>query len=197
LRRVSISPSRIGAGAVIALTAATQPARATVKPRSHACVSICITSVSRTDNTPTVWHTADGLMCLRTHRATIRREKRAQRGRGEGRGARQTSSWHPIGPGVVRSITEPRRYTVSAVLRCNLRCSRLFWHCVFLVRRCVGRGHCICAESAVSLLYRCCFAAVFLLYFCCICCICCIAAVSLLYLLYLLPTDPFCCIRCI
>eukprot|EP00966_Prymnesium_polylepis_P158809 3670795-Prymnesium_polylepis.2 len=42
-------------------------------------------------------------MRLGSHRATIRREKRAQRARGEGRGARQTSNRHPIGPGVVRS----------------------------------------------------------------------------------------------
>jgi hypothetical protein len=44
-------------------------------------------------------------MCLGLHRATIRREKRAQRARGEGWGARQTSNRHLIGAGVVRSIT--------------------------------------------------------------------------------------------
>eukprot|EP00966_Prymnesium_polylepis_P249184 5761190-Prymnesium_polylepis.1 len=64
-------------------------------------VSIGITSISRTDNTPTVWCTADGPMCSGSHRATIRREKRDQRARGEGRGARQTSNRHAIRPGVV------------------------------------------------------------------------------------------------
>eukprot|EP00966_Prymnesium_polylepis_P057116 1323069-Prymnesium_polylepis.1 len=44
-------------------------------------------------------------MCSGPHRATIRREKRAQRARGEDRGARQTSNRHAFGPGVVRSIT--------------------------------------------------------------------------------------------
>ena len=68
-------------------------------------MSIDITSISHTGNTPTVRRTADGLMCSGLHRATIRREKRSQRGRGEGRGARQTSNRHPVGLGVVRSIT--------------------------------------------------------------------------------------------
>eukprot|EP00966_Prymnesium_polylepis_P147030 3396292-Prymnesium_polylepis.1 len=48
-------------------------------------------------------------MCSSSHRATIRREKRAQRARVEGRGARQTSNRHPIGLGVVRSITSTGR----------------------------------------------------------------------------------------
>eukprot|EP00966_Prymnesium_polylepis_P032475 755025-Prymnesium_polylepis.1 len=47
-------------------------------------------------------------MCSDSHRATIRREKRAQKAHGEGRRARQTSNRHPIGPGVVRSITPTR-----------------------------------------------------------------------------------------
>eukprot|EP00966_Prymnesium_polylepis_P256296 5920720-Prymnesium_polylepis.2 len=44
-------------------------------------------------------------MCSDSHRATIRREKRAQRARREGRGARQTWNRHATGPGVVRSRT--------------------------------------------------------------------------------------------
>eukprot|EP00966_Prymnesium_polylepis_P235700 5451120-Prymnesium_polylepis.1 len=46
-------------------------------------------------------------MCSGSHRATTRREKRAQRARGEGRGARQSSdvesAFDRVGPGVVRS----------------------------------------------------------------------------------------------
>eukprot|EP00966_Prymnesium_polylepis_P162430 3754226-Prymnesium_polylepis.1 len=56
-------------------------------------------------------------MCLGSHRATIRREKRAQRSRGEGQGARQTSNRHPIGPGVVRSITSRLFYSWFRPLR--------------------------------------------------------------------------------
>eukprot|EP00966_Prymnesium_polylepis_P067529 1568376-Prymnesium_polylepis.1 len=61
-------------------------------------------------------------MCLGTHRATIRREKRAQRGRREGRGARQTSNRHAIGPGVVRSIM-PTGYAARAPPRAAVRAS--------------------------------------------------------------------------
>eukprot|EP00966_Prymnesium_polylepis_P201786 4675365-Prymnesium_polylepis.1 len=66
-------------------------------------------------------------------------------------------------------------HPASAAIFCialYLRCIRTASGTVFLVRRCVGRGHCI---WAVSLLYRCCIAAVSLLYRCCI------SAVSLQY----------------
>eukprot|EP00966_Prymnesium_polylepis_P169904 3927823-Prymnesium_polylepis.1 len=44
-------------------------------------------------------------MCFGSHHATKRREKHAQRARGEDRGPHQTSNRHPVGPGVVGSIT--------------------------------------------------------------------------------------------
>eukprot|EP00966_Prymnesium_polylepis_P315024 7279314-Prymnesium_polylepis.1 len=75
-------------------------------------------------------------MCSGSHRATIRREKRAQRpadpaarGEGWGRGAHQTSNRHAIGPGVVGSISwvglvaSPRsvRRAVRLTLWCCVR----------------------------------------------------------------------------
>eukprot|EP00966_Prymnesium_polylepis_P086564 2003372-Prymnesium_polylepis.2 len=56
------------------------------------------TSISRTDNTPTAWRTADRPMCSGSHRATIRREERSERPRGGPGCASDVESASAIGP---------------------------------------------------------------------------------------------------
>ena len=67
-------------------------------------MSFIIASLMYTDTVCVVWRSADTSVRSGSRRGTIRRGKSARRARGEGRGARETSSRDPNGLGIVISI---------------------------------------------------------------------------------------------